>query len=34
MKEPGSRHCCDVNKRQEEDLKQDNRCLMTALKSE
>jgi hypothetical protein len=29
-----SRHCCDVNEKQEEDLKQDNKCLMTALRSE
>jgi len=34
MKESDSRHCCDVNERQEEDLKQDNRCLVTALRSE
>jgi len=34
IKEPNSRHCCDVNEEQEEDLKQDNRCLTAALRSE
>jgi hypothetical protein len=34
MKESDLRHCCDVNERQEKDLKQDNKCLMTALRSE
>jgi hypothetical protein len=34
MKEPDSRHCCDVNEEQEEDLEQDNRCLAAALRSE
>ncbi len=33
IKEPDSRHCCDVNEEQEEDLKQDNRCLVTTLRS-
>ena len=34
MKEPDSRCCCDVNEGQEEDLKQGNRCLAAALRSE
>ena len=34
MKEPDSRHCCDVNEEQEEDLEQGNRCLAAALRSE
>jgi len=34
MKEPDSRHCCDMNEEQEEDLKQDNRYLAAALRSE
>ena len=34
IKEPDSRHCCDVNEEQEEDLKWDNRCLTAALISE
>jgi len=33
MKESGSRHCCDVNEKQEEDLKWDNKCLTAALRS-
>ncbi len=34
MKEPDSRHCCNVNEEWEEDLEQDNKCLVTALRSE
>jgi len=34
MKEPDSRHYCDVNEEWEEDLKQGNRCLAAALRSE
>jgi len=34
MKESSSRHCCDVNKEQEEDLEWGNRCLTAALRSE
>jgi len=33
MKEPDSRHCCNVNEEQEEDLKQGNRYLTAALRS-
>ena len=32
IKESDSRHCCNVNEKQEEDLKQDNKCLTAALK--
>ena len=34
MKESDSRHCCDVNERQKEDLEQGNKCLAAALRSE
>jgi len=34
MKEPDSRHCCNVNEKWEEDLEQENRCLVIALRSE